>query len=143
LDRLSPSVKLDRLKNDLTRLSEALSKNTINQFDFKKQKLEGLTSKLKRPDEKIKGYQEKQLNLLLRLEKSIQMVAQRKNYQFDILKTALQALNPLNMMDKGFAVVSKHDHVITSIKEIEVTDQLSIRFKDGIIGAKVTEKKEN
>jgi len=47
------------------------------------------------------------------------------------------------MMDKGFAVVSKHDHVITSIKEIEVTDQLSIRFKDGIIGAKVTEKKEN
>ncbi|HBY65851.1 MAG TPA: hypothetical protein DEG42_05690, partial [Acholeplasmataceae bacterium] len=143
LDRLSPSLKLDQLKNDLSRYSDQLSRNIINQFDFKKQKLEGLKNKLKRPDEKIRGYQEKQNNLFLRLERNIQMVAQRKNYQFDLLRTSLQSLNPLLMMDKGYAVVSKNDHVVTSVRDIEITDQLSIRFKDGTVGAKVTEKKEN
>jgi exodeoxyribonuclease VII large subunit len=102
-----------------------------------------LKNKLKRPDEKIKGYQEKQSNLFLRLERSIQMVAQRKNYQFDLLRTSLQSLNPLLMMDKGYAVVSKNNHVVTSVKDIEITDQLSIRFKDGTVGALATEKKEN
>ena len=143
LDRLSPSLKLDQLKNDLSRYSDQLSRNIINQFDFKKQKLEGLKNKLKRPDEKIRGYQEKQNNLFLRLERNIQMVAQRKNYQFDLLRSSLQSLNPLLMMDKGYAVVSKNDHVVTSVRDIEITDQLSIRFKDGTVGAKVTEKKEN
>jgi len=143
LDRLSPSLKLDRLKSDLSRYRDQLSTNIINQFDFKKQKLEGLKNKLKRPDEKIKGYQEKQSNLFLRLERNIQMVAQRKNYQFDLLRTSLQSLNPLLMMDKGYAVVSKDDYVVTSVRDIKITDQLSIRFKDGTVSALVTEKKEN
>jgi exodeoxyribonuclease VII large subunit len=45
-------------------------------------------------------------------------------------------------MDKGFAVISKDDHVLTSVKQIEVSDEIGIRLKDGSIKARVIRKEE-
>jgi len=45
-------------------------------------------------------------------------------------------------MDKGFAVIAKDEHVLTSIRSVDVGDPISIRFKDGIASAEITGKKE-
>jgi exonuclease VII large subunit len=45
-------------------------------------------------------------------------------------------------MDKGFAVIEKDSHVISSVHQIKVDDLIDVRLKDGRIKAIVKEKKE-
>ena len=49
----------------------------------------------------------------------------------------LKALNPLNMMDKGFSLVTSNDKIIRETKDVKVGDSLNIRLKKGSILAKV------
>lgn len=142
LERLSPEMKLDQLKIDLSKKMIDLEKNYFYQLENKRYRIDSLNHMMKSPLDKIKSYIERRENLDLRLKRNIESIQDIKLHKFEILRTALGALNPLMMMDKGFAVVSKGDFVITSIKDIQVNDQLNIRFKDGSVGAKVTEKGE-
>ncbi|MFH0766510.1 MAG: exodeoxyribonuclease VII large subunit, partial [Bacillota bacterium] len=143
LDRLSPDEKLKQLKMDLIKLDTNLNRFMIYQLESKKHNVDQYRHTMKSPLERIKGLIEKRENLNIRLMRNIDEIAHRKGYQFEILKTALGALNPLLLMDKGFAVVTKDALVVTSIQQVNLDDMVSIRLKDGILGAKITQKKEN
>jgi len=140
LDRLSPQVKLDLLKSDLKKNSIDLERNYLYQLENKKYRIESLKQTMKSPEDKIRSYKDRRENLYMRLFRNIESIQELKTYKFDILRNSLSALNPLMLMDKGFAVVSKGEKVITSIHDIEIKDQLNIRFKDGSVGATVTKK---
>lgn len=142
LDRLSPDLKLDQLKMDLFRLESNLNRFMNYQVESKKHSVDQFRSMMKSPEQRILGLIEKRENLKMRLMRNIEEITQRKSYQFEIARSALGALNPLMLMDKGFAVVSKNDHVITSISMVDQGDLITIRLKDGTLGAKVTQKKE-
>ena len=49
-------------------------------------------------------------------------------------------LNPLNLMKKGYAVAYKDDKVITTVNNININDDINIKFQDGLIKTKVIEK---
>ncbi len=143
LDRLSPDIKLANLKVDLNRYQQNLNQYFLYQIETKIHLVDQLKNTLRSPEDRIKGLVEKRENLEMRLYRNIQELFQRKGYQFEILKTTLSALNPLMLMDKGFAVVTKNDQVITSVTQVETNQQVSIRLKDGSLDAKITQKKEN
>jgi exonuclease VII large subunit len=46
-------------------------------------------------------------------------------------------------MDRGFALVTQDDHVITSVRDVNVNDDINLRFKDGYVDAVIKGKKEN
>lgn len=80
-------------------------------------------------------------NLKKRLEFSINSVIERKEGVL-IAKTAvLEALSPINIISKGFAVVySSEKKAITSIKDINENDDISLRLTDGEAKCKVISK---
>lgn len=49
-------------------------------------------------------------------------------------------LNPLNLMKKGYTITYKDDKVITSVNNINIDDNINIKFHDGSINAKVINK---
>lgn len=57
--------------------------------------------------------------------------------------TALDALSPLKALSRGFAAVKLQDKAITSIKDINLNDSLTLTFSDGSASCTVTNKKEN
>ncbi len=140
LENLSPSVKLNNLKLELKRNVRNLTKAFNYQLEIKANHIIQLKSGLKSPEQLINSLKERQLNLAKQLKQNIELISQTKSYQFDILKTALNALNPLSIMDKGFAVIAKDGLVITSAAKLKLDDQITIRFKDGSIGAKINRK---
>jgi len=142
LDRLSPSLKLEQLKIDLNRSSENLAKFMTYIIESKKNDVDGLKKSLTSPELRIKNLIERRENLDIRMHRNIYELMQNKTYRFEILKTALEALNPLKLMDRGFAVVSKEGAVLTSVKQIEKNDNVNIRLKDGSLDAIITDKKE-
>jgi exodeoxyribonuclease VII large subunit len=135
-------MKLDQLHLDLNRYTTDLSKSYRYQLEGKLVKVEQLKGRLKSPEEKISQLKERHLNLVEKLNAQIIKVKENKVYRFEVLKAALNSLNPLSLMDKGFAVISKDDHVLTSVKQIEVSDEIGIRLKDGSIKARVIRKEE-
>ena len=143
MDRVTPHQKLDELHNDLDRLTNDLSKVFHYQLEQGKQKVDNLSRSLKSPLDRISQLMEKRLVLTERLRDNMQSTIDRKMYQFHVQTSTLEAMNPLKLMDKGFAVIEKDQHVITSIKDVKIDDEINIRLKDGRMKAIVKEQKEN
>jgi len=53
------------------------------------------------------------------------------------LFTTVEALNPVAVLNRGFAYITKEDNNISSVKDVESGDLLDITLKDGKIAAQV------
>ena len=62
-----------------------------------------------------------------------------KQKELSNIITKLNLLNPLNILDRGYNITYKNDHVVTSVKEINKNDNLSIKMKDGNVNVTVNE----
>ena len=54
----------------------------------------------------------------------------------------LQALNPLSVLSRGYATISRDGASITSVKQINENDTLDIRMADGSVRATVSQRKD-
>ena len=54
----------------------------------------------------------------------------------------LQALNPLSILSRGYATISRDGASITSVKQINDNDTLDIRMADGSVRATVSQRKD-
>lgn len=54
----------------------------------------------------------------------------------------LDALNPLSILSRGYATVSREGLSITSVKQIKENDTLDIRMADGSVTATVSQRKD-
>lgn len=138
---VNPSDRLMLLRTDLERLSNELTKNFLYQIEHKENRLNQLISQLKSPVQQVRIYQERLAGLKMNLDKSFVSIHSQNRSLYEQYVRSLNNLNPLNLMDKGYAVVQKKTKVMTSVKDIEVDDTVSVRFKDGTIDAKVIAKK--
>ncbi len=58
------------------------------------------------------------------------------------LQIKLEALNPLQVLDRGYAVVKKEKQMIDSVLKLQKEDQITIVFKDGEVKGKIDAVKE-
>lgn len=82
-------------------------------------------------------------NNSLRLNMFIHNILTNKKHQFDILKTSLDSLNPLSIMDKGYSINKINDKILTNINDVKCGDTLVTELKNGKVISKVMEVKEN
>ena len=141
LDRLSPEHKLDQLHETLNRYRTDLNKNILNLFESKKYNISKLSDTLRSPVDRLRRYEEFNEQLQIRLHKGYQSLMDVKTSKFDLYRAKLETLNPLSVMDKGFAVISKNKKVLTSVKQLNVDDQIELRLKDGRAVAEIKEIK--
>lgn len=55
----------------------------------------------------------------------------------------LQVLNPLNTLKRGYTIVKKDNKAISSLKKININDEINIFFNEGIVDARIVDIKEN
>ncbi|BCR36225.1 exodeoxyribonuclease VII large subunit [Mariniplasma anaerobium] len=142
LDRLSPTSKLEELKKSLERLNSDLGKQFSYILEDKKQKVLYLTDRVKNPIEKINYLKEKQVQLEYLLYQHMNSILISKQNSFASLTKALNALSPLRLMDKGYAMIKRDKQILTTIKDIKLNDEIEIELKDGYIYTEVKRKKE-
>jgi len=58
--------------------------------------------------------------------------------KFKGLENRLQALSPLAVLRRGYAVITKNEKVVTSTSQIQMDDALRVRIQDGEFNARVT-----
>ncbi|MCR5461805.1 MAG: exodeoxyribonuclease VII large subunit [bacterium] len=112
----SPKNRLDRLSDKFNTLIKDLDKNIRNVIDNKKLLLDNLTEK-----------NDINMNILFEYKKSL----------FEQYSYRLKNLNPLDIMDKGFSIVSVNGNIVKSINDVKKDDLIDIKVTDGNIKAKV------
>jgi exodeoxyribonuclease VII large subunit len=122
--RLDASSPVNRLNNELERLN--VLKIRLNN---------SMNVKINNERVRLKHNYE--------LLNKINNVLDNKNSNFKVLISKLNALNPLLIMDKGFSIAKKDDHIIRSVNDIKKDDTINLTLQDGVVLSRVIEVNKN
>ena len=87
---------------------------------------------------------EKSLQLLQnRLLAAQQASVAKKEQHFASLTAKLDAMSPLKVLSRGYAMAQKGSQVLRSASQVTTGDAVTVTFSDGSLTATVTEVKEN
>ncbi len=121
-------------------------KNTLNSeiesvIKDKQYRIEQLKNSpvLKNP-EKIIVNCELYLDILQsRINESYKEILSNYSTNFYSLCSKLDSLSPLKVLSRGYSIIKKNDNIISNSDELSVGDNISIRFTDSEVSAKITE----
>lgn len=125
--------RLDSIKN-----SYILTK-PMTMYEIKEQKLDILIDNLDRVVNKIIDNNKIRLftcsnNYILNNPNMLYKYSQQK---LSHIISKLEVLNPLNTLNRGYAIVKKDNKVLSSIKKIKEEDIITISLKDGNVSSKI------
>ena len=74
------------------------------------------------------------------IRNSFIQILEKSDFQINSLENSLRTLNPENVLNRGYSIVSnkKDNQLITKTDRLKVGDLLSITIKDGELEAKTT-----
>lgn len=71
------------------------------------------------------------------LNASANNIISAKTNKLDALSLQLNALSPLNVMLRGYSIALNKKKVISSVKNINVNDEIEVKVSDGLLNCKV------
>ena len=115
--------KINEANNRLINIKKSyILKNPLALYEVKKERLSSLTENI---------------------NKIITTCINNNKHSFDILINKLDLLSPLNVLSKGYSLVTCEGKVIKDTKDLKVDDSVNIRFHKGNIKATVKEIEKN
>jgi exodeoxyribonuclease VII large subunit len=120
------------LRERTRQLNERLLMSLKRDVLLKRRTLEALAAKLKSPRDQLREKSQRIDEISLMLERSIRLTIERRQMQVQNLTSKLNALSPLNVLSRGYALVQTADHhVVRSAGAIQSRQKLLLRFSDG------------
>ena len=92
------------------------------------------------PERVIDGYRMRSAECERRLERAITVGLDKKRSALGGMAQRLKALNPMEVLTRGYAAVSRGEETLTSAEQVGVGDLLTVRFADGTVTAQAVEK---
>lgn len=122
LQALRPSNQLAHFRHKLQQLEKALTHSMLVQLNHKKPLLKHKNQ---------------------RLSQSWKAIFDHKKQKFNNLHTTLQAIDPKNLLTKGYCILfaEKDNSIITSVSSIEPQQDVKLLLGDGTVHATVKEVK--
>lgn len=133
----SPEKIVERLEKSLENLTIRLDNSLKNLLNTVKHQYEKVAIRLipelinKQIDSKLKDV-EISTNQLTHFYKTC---VDKFVVDFQRTTDKLVILNPFNIMDKGYSMVYKDDVIISSVNDLNIDDQIDVRFNDGKVRA--------
>jgi exodeoxyribonuclease VII large subunit len=128
------------LVQDLQKYEQWLTQSMQQKLNLFAHQLNALQRQLKHPKEywqqisQFLDFQEARLNQLM------QSSLERKRQQFELVTQALNNLNPLAVLNRGYAVaLDEEQKVLSSVKQFTPGKGFHLKLKDGVVAA-ITKK---
>ncbi|ADL42799.1 exodeoxyribonuclease VII, large subunit [Caldicellulosiruptor obsidiansis OB47] len=81
-------------------------------------------------------------NCSRRLGEAFKKIFQQKEFMYKVNLEKLIALNPLNVLKRGYSITLHNSKILTTIAQVNNGDEIVTQLSDGIIKSKVFFKKE-
>lgn len=136
----------DALRQNLDTMASAMATALQRQLKTARRHLQVLSDSA--PLQSPTMYIEQRRNQLLQLNRHLTNVhirtLQLQKQKYVSLLAKLDAMSPLKVLTRGYAMVQNQDHqVIRSVAQIDTGECVQITLSDGTINAKVTDIKED
>ena len=130
---------LDSVSGMLTHAMEQKLKNARKHLA-----LVSTSPSLQSPEQYIVQRRKSLLMLRGDIVQAMQHVVNRRKQQFISLTAKLDAMSPLKVITRGYAIAQTEDNsLIRSVKQVKVGEEISARVSDGTVYAQVTHVKED
>jgi len=129
------------LKISIQELERRLVRSAINQTNTQRWELNNLAGRLQRysPVSRIQSGHQRLDEFVIRANTALSNRMQLQNTRITSLKQRLKSLNPLSILERGYAVVSQPDgKVVRRVEHVQPGNELNIRVSDGEFNAGVT-----
>jgi exodeoxyribonuclease VII large subunit len=140
----TPITILD-LSARLSTLRSQLSNSMLNLITEQQTLLSSLTAALRysSPERRIQSERQRVDELSRRVYSSLLHRIQIQSTHVMGMRRRLEALSPLAVLRRGFAVVTRKDDgsVISKVAQVKPADAITIRVSDGQVDAQVTDQK--
>lgn len=121
----------DELLQKIQQLHRVLLLCRTKLFDKWKQKLALLSRRLIDPQKKLQELNQRNDELLMRLELARKNIFLRKRQSLEHKMAMLDSLSPLKVVDRGYALITKNNHVVKSVKEVKKGEVLNVKLSYG------------
>ncbi len=122
----------------ISKLQKNLSQSMRQKILILQHQIQRLTQTLISPQKKLQDWIQHLDELTLRLKKEIQRQVYLKNQKAQSLKSLLQSLSPLRVLNRGYILVQKKNQYIKNAKNLKIGDDIKIQFASGSVFAHVT-----
>ena len=136
----------DNLRQYLDSLSSAMATAMQRQIKMRRQHLNVLagSAALQSPEGYLQQRRKAVELLQNRLISAENMQIARKKQRFIALTAKLDAMSPLKVLTRGYAMAQTADgEVVKSVSQVHTGDTIGVSFSDGRISATVTDVQEN
>lgn len=112
-----------------------------NRLSFYNKKLSDIRTAMSvnSPEKRIGLLSSKLDNLSKRAQLSINDTFNLKSDSVKKLGAKLETLNPVSVLNRGYAIAQKDSTNINSVKELKIDDEIKLTLKDGTVKTKVVE----
>ena len=135
----------DALRQNLDAMTGAMAASLERQIKSAQKHLDVLSRSpaLRSPDSYLQQ-REKSLELLKnRLVSAQNQNITRKNQQFIAAVSKLDAMSPLKVLSRGYAMAqNQNGEVVRSVKQVELGERIAVTFSDGKLSATVMNKED-
>lgn len=142
LSLLSPDALAVKLDEKIIDLKTRLVSGINNYLDNKSLIVDNLNKRLR--SELILNYIENEYREVNSLTSKMDLIINQhiNDYTkiFNHLIEKCTILNPLNIIKKGYTIVYKDNDIVYNVKDLEVNDQVNIKFSDGVAIATINNK---
>jgi len=135
-----PVQLIRQMEQDLDRIYERMVNQSKRTMDHHRQRTEHAAHLLYKyhPEEQFKRAEQDRKALFERLERAFTHHKGRKTALFNQAVGQLDALSPLNIMERGYTLTyNEEQQLITSVKQVALEDRVSIRMKDGTVDCQI------
>ncbi|MBE6130710.1 MAG: exodeoxyribonuclease VII large subunit [Erysipelotrichaceae bacterium] len=139
LNLLSPETLAKKLDDKIYDLTSRLDGGINNYIDNKFLLLDSLNKRLR--SELVIDYINNQYKDINNINKKMDLIINQRINDYDKIFNHLiekcTILNPLNIIKKGYTIVYKDNDIVYNVKELEINDQINIKFSDGVATATI------
>ena len=121
------------LREKSKQLSQRLSMALKREIVMKRRTLEVMAAKLKSPRDQLREKIQKCDELSMNLERAMKLVLERRQTRMERLALSLNALSPLNVLSRGYALVqdTQKEKLVRSAASVQNGQKLTLKFSDG------------
>ncbi len=94
---------------------------------------------LKNPLALYEVKEQKLSNYIDNLNTYINNLLDKYKFDYKLLLNKITLLNPLNILEKGYGVISKDKKIIKSVKQVKIADEVVIKLYEGKLKAQIKE----
>lgn len=135
-------VKSSReLLEKVLKIEKQLIQSVVFQIKFFREKISGLKNQLINPERLLQEKVQRVDEITTSLSRAINYILEKKKSKLANLNQLLDSLNPKQVMQRGFCIVSGSDGVVVnSSQQIKLKENISLEFFKGTAKATITTK---